>query len=168
MHVKLRYVQRRVDRSGGERWYWHRYGHTLARLLDNPIERMVVAEGLNAAADQRSPGELERGPRSLADPKDFGLIDRVLVPVLAAVLRLAHSPGAATHAIADRPLPDGAPSIRCVGGSITLNRIIADCVQALYRYPANPSEVDPHAFGNRVAREVMDRLQSAGIEVVSR
>jgi hypothetical protein len=52
--------------------------------------------------------------------------------------------------------------------SPTLNRIIADCVQALYRYPANPSEVDPRAFGNRVAREVMDRLQSAGIEVVSR
>ena len=34
MHVKLRYVERRVDHSGAERWYWHRHGHKLARLPD--------------------------------------------------------------------------------------------------------------------------------------
>jgi hypothetical protein len=73
---------------------------------------MAVAERLNAMANQRAPGELERGPRSLADPKDFRLTDRLLVPVLAAVLRFAHPPGAADHAIADRPLPDRAPGVR--------------------------------------------------------
>lgn len=62
MHVKLRYVERRVDRSGGgERWYWHRRGHKLARLPDNPIERMAMAERLNAAADSQAPAELDRG-----------------------------------------------------------------------------------------------------------
>jgi hypothetical protein len=35
MHVKLRYVERRVDRSGTERWYWHRRGHKLTRLPDS-------------------------------------------------------------------------------------------------------------------------------------
>jgi hypothetical protein len=55
MHVKLRYVERRVDHSGAERWYWHRHGHKLARLPDNPIERMAVAERLNAAADSLAP-----------------------------------------------------------------------------------------------------------------
>jgi hypothetical protein len=52
--------------------------------------------------------------------------------------------------------------------TLTLSRIIADCVQAQYRYFADPADVDPHDFGKRVAREVMDRLQSAGIDVVSR
>jgi hypothetical protein len=61
MHVKLRYVERRVDRSGAERWYWHRRGHKLARLPDNPIERMAAAERLNAAADSLAPAELDRG-----------------------------------------------------------------------------------------------------------
>ena len=61
MNVKLRYVERRVDRSGAERWYWHRRGYKLARLPDDPIERMAVAERLNAAADQRAPAELTRG-----------------------------------------------------------------------------------------------------------
>ena len=61
MHVKLRYVERRVDRSGAERWYWHRRGHKLARLPDNPIERMAMAERLNAAADNLAPAELARG-----------------------------------------------------------------------------------------------------------
>jgi integrase len=50
MHVKLRYVTRRANRSG-ERWYWQRPKHPLARLPDNPIERMAMAERLNAAAD---------------------------------------------------------------------------------------------------------------------
>ena len=61
MHVKLRYVERRVDRSGTERWYWHRRGHKLTRLPDSAIERMAMAERLNAAADSLSPAELERG-----------------------------------------------------------------------------------------------------------
>jgi integrase len=61
MRVKLRYVERRVDRSDGERWYWHRRGHKLARLPDNPIERMAVAERLNAAADNLAPAEWARG-----------------------------------------------------------------------------------------------------------
>jgi integrase len=49
--VKIRYVTRRVDRSGHERWYWQRRGHKLTRLSDNPIERIAEAERLNAAAD---------------------------------------------------------------------------------------------------------------------
>ena len=61
MHVKLRYVERRVDRSGAERWYWHRRGHKLARLPDNPIERMGAAERLNAAADSLASAEVARG-----------------------------------------------------------------------------------------------------------
>ena len=61
MHVKLRYVERRVDHSGAERWYWHRRDHKLARLPDNPIERMAVAERLNAAADNLAQAELARG-----------------------------------------------------------------------------------------------------------
>ena len=61
MHVKLRYVERRVDHSGGERGYWHRRGHRLTRLPDSPIERTAVAERLNAAADSLAPAELARG-----------------------------------------------------------------------------------------------------------
>lgn len=51
MHVKLQYVERRVDCSGAERWYWHRRGHKLANPFDNLIERTGMAEPLNAAAD---------------------------------------------------------------------------------------------------------------------
>ena len=47
----------------------------------------------------------------------------------------------------------------------TLNRFIADCVQAQYRYLSDPADIDPHDFGRRV---VMYRLQSAEIDVVSR
>src|SRR5437588_4634207 len=61
IRVKLRYVERRVDRSGTERWYWHRRGHKLARLPDNPAEFMALAERLNAAADSLTPAELARG-----------------------------------------------------------------------------------------------------------
>jgi len=61
MHVKLRYVERRVDRTGGERWYWHRRGHKLVHLPGNPIERMTLAERLNAAADSLAPADLARG-----------------------------------------------------------------------------------------------------------
>ena len=44
--------------------------------------------------------------------------------------------------------------------SPTLNRIIADCVQAQYRYLPDPADIDPHDFGRRV---VMYRLQLAEI-----
>jgi hypothetical protein len=52
MHVKLRYVERRVDRSGRERWYWHRRGHKLTRLPDDLAARIATVEQLNAAADR--------------------------------------------------------------------------------------------------------------------
>ena len=55
MLVKLRYVTRRADRSGKERWYWQRRGQPLTRLPDNPIERMAMAERLNRAADAAPP-----------------------------------------------------------------------------------------------------------------
>jgi Phage integrase family len=61
MHVKLRYVERRIDRSGGERWYWHRRGHKLTRLPNVLTERIVMAEQLNAAADKAAPVEFARG-----------------------------------------------------------------------------------------------------------
>src|SRR5690349_14630370 len=61
MLVKLRYVTKRVDQSGQERWYWQRRGHKLTRLPDNPIERMTVAERLNAAADAKQSVGAERG-----------------------------------------------------------------------------------------------------------
>jgi hypothetical protein len=48
-----------------------------------------------------------------------------------------------------------------------LNRFIADCVQAQYRHLSDPADIDPDDFGRRVARAVMDRLQSAEIDVVS-
>jgi hypothetical protein len=47
----------------------------------------------------------------------------------------------------------------------TLNRIIADCVQAQYGYLPDSADVDPHDFGRRV---VVYRLGSAEIDVVSR
>ena len=62
MLVKLRYVTRRIDRSGLERWYWQRRGHKLTRLPDNPIERIAMAEQLNAVADSLAARvELARG-----------------------------------------------------------------------------------------------------------
>jgi integrase len=61
MLVRLRYVTRRVDRRGRVRWYWQRRGHKLTRLPDDQIERVAVAERLNAAADNIAPADLERG-----------------------------------------------------------------------------------------------------------
>lgn len=57
MLVKLRYVTRRVDARGSERWYWQRRGHPLTRLPNDPIERMVMAERLNGAADNLTQSE---------------------------------------------------------------------------------------------------------------
>jgi hypothetical protein len=61
MHVKLRYVEHRIDRSGGERWYWYRRSHKLTRLPDDLAERIGMAERLNGAADAVAPAELARG-----------------------------------------------------------------------------------------------------------
>ena len=61
MHVKLRYVERRTDRSGGERWYWHRRGHKLTRLPDDLAACIAMAEQLNVAADKAPPVESARG-----------------------------------------------------------------------------------------------------------
>ena len=52
--------------------------------------------------------------------------------------------------------------------TVTLSRIIVDCTQSQYHYLADAADVDPHDFCKRVAQEVMDRLQSAVIDVVSR
>ncbi|HWN80312.1 MAG TPA: hypothetical protein VNN81_21015, partial [Bradyrhizobium sp.] len=52
--------------------------------------------------------------------------------------------------------------------TVTLSRIVADCVQSQFRYLDNPAEVDPRGFGDPVAREVIGRLRSARIDVVSR
>src|SRR5260370_34491711 len=60
-NVKLRYVERRGDRSGGERWYWHRRGHKLTRLPDDLAARITMAEQLNAAADRVPLAEFARG-----------------------------------------------------------------------------------------------------------
>jgi hypothetical protein len=61
MLVKLCYVTKRTDRRGGVRWYWQRRGHKLTRLPDNPIERMAMAEQLNAVADRITREDLQRG-----------------------------------------------------------------------------------------------------------
>src|SRR5438552_13886307 len=61
MLVKLRYVTRRVDAKGGERWYWQRRGHPLTRLPADPAERLAMAERLNAAADSKNQVEPPRG-----------------------------------------------------------------------------------------------------------
>lgn len=61
MLERLRYVTRRVDRSGGERWYWQRRGHPLTRLPDDLAERVAIATRLNSAADADTAIEPERG-----------------------------------------------------------------------------------------------------------
>jgi hypothetical protein len=52
--------------------------------------------------------------------------------------------------------------------TVTLSRIIAHCMRSQFGYLDNWAEVDPHAFGDRVAREVMHRLRAARMDVVSR
>jgi integrase len=51
MLERLRYVTRRQNRKGKVRWYWQRRGYKLTRLPDNSVERMVMVERLNNAAD---------------------------------------------------------------------------------------------------------------------
>jgi hypothetical protein len=50
----------------------------------------------------------------------------------------------------------------------TLRHIIADCVQSQYRYLPDRGAVDPHDFGYRIARAVIQRLETANIGLVSR
>jgi hypothetical protein len=61
MLERLRYVTRRIDRSGRERWYWQRRGYSLTRLPDDKAQRIAMAERLNAAADGRGSLDHERG-----------------------------------------------------------------------------------------------------------
>jgi hypothetical protein len=49
-----------------------------------------------------------------------------------------------------------------------LYAFIADVVQARFRYLENRDRVDPMTFGRIVAQEVISRLESADIVVVSR
>ena len=48
--------------------------------------------------------------------------------------------------------------------TVTLSHIV-DCMPSQYRHLADAADVDPR---KRVAQQVMDRLQSARIDVVSR
>ena len=52
--------------------------------------------------------------------------------------------------------------------TVALSQIIADGMQSQYRYLADAADVGPHDFCKRVAQQVMDRLQSARIDVVCR
>jgi hypothetical protein len=49
-----------------------------------------------------------------------------------------------------------------------LYAFIADVVQHCFRYLNDRDRADPHAFGQIVAREVIQRLEAADIVVVSR
>ena len=51
--------------------------------------------------------------------------------------------------------------------TVTLSHIV-DRMPSQYRYLADAADVGPHDFYKRVAQEVMDRLQSPGIDVVFR
>ena len=49
-----------------------------------------------------------------------------------------------------------------------LFNFVADVVQMRFRYLENRDRVDPHTFGQIVAREVIQRLETSDIVVVSR
>jgi len=51
---------------------------------------------------------------------------------------------------------------------LQLHTIIADVVQNRFRYLENRNRVDPMTFGRIVAEEVIRRLESADVVVVSR
>jgi hypothetical protein len=124
MHVKLRYVERRVDHSGAERWYWHRHGHKLARLPDNPIERMAVAERLNAAADSLAPTELARHRRQCEAGRQHAIQVATSLAPVASPIGTANCARAATiehnargaAAMRRRPAPAPAGATRVVNG----------------------------------------------------
>jgi hypothetical protein len=68
MFARIRYVIRRVNRLGQERWYWQRRGHKPTRLPDDPLERVAMAEQLNVAADKATPdneSKMARGRKPL-------------------------------------------------------------------------------------------------------
>jgi hypothetical protein len=52
--------------------------------------------------------------------------------------------------------------------TVAVRRVVADCARSQFRYFADRANADPHDFGDRVANEVMQRLRSVGIDVVSR
>lgn len=53
MKVTVKYVTRRLNNDGVERWYWQRKGHPLVRLPDDPLARFATAMRLNAEAEGR-------------------------------------------------------------------------------------------------------------------
>lgn len=57
MWVRMRYVQRRVNANGSDRWYWRRPGYPVRRLPDSPAARLAMVESLNAAADRERASE---------------------------------------------------------------------------------------------------------------
>lgn len=65
MKVAVKYVTRRTNRDGVERWYWQRRGHPLTRLPDDPGERVAVAFRLNIEAEGRKPARHGPIPGSL-------------------------------------------------------------------------------------------------------
>jgi integrase len=92
MHVKLRYVERRADRSGGERWYWHRRGYKLTRLPDDLAERIAIVERLNGAADAVAPAEFARGSiawviRRYQDSDEYGALSTGTIKYYSRFLR---------------------------------------------------------------------------------
>ena len=52
MNVQIRYVTRRPNKTGADRWYWQRRGFPLTRLPDDLARRLQKAEQLNQHADQ--------------------------------------------------------------------------------------------------------------------
>ena len=49
---RLRYVQRRRNRNGKDRYYWRRPGFRMVRLPDNRAKRVALADKLNDEADK--------------------------------------------------------------------------------------------------------------------
>lgn len=54
MLARMRYVTKRINASGQERWYWQRPGQPLTRLPDDPVKRFAEQAKLNASADKRT------------------------------------------------------------------------------------------------------------------
>jgi integrase len=61
MLMRMRYVTKRINRAGKERWYWQRPGHKLTRLPDDPASRFAEQARLNALADGRRQAENSPG-----------------------------------------------------------------------------------------------------------
>lgn len=65
MKVTVKYVTRRVNSDGAERWYWQRKGHPLVRLPDDPAARIARALRLNAEAESRLERRIGPDPHSV-------------------------------------------------------------------------------------------------------